>query len=363
MSPGQGSDVDHLLTHQSLQRVSVNLRGAAPGRHDTSTLGDLSERHAIMDRMVPTLIAPRPLASLAGVPHALPYQGSKRNLAHAIVPLIPTGVEHLVEPFAGSAAVSIAALHAGAVERVTIGDLNVPLMQLWRRVCDDPAAVADGYEAIWADDLLDARQRFTDVRERFNRDQDPIDFLYLLLRCVKAAVRYNTRGEFNQGADHRRLGTRPAAMRRRLLEVSSVLAGRTTVVTGDFRPLLCAADPSDVVYLDPPYQGTSGTRDGRYLAGLTYEAFVAELERAVHAGTSMLISYDGTSGEKTYGQDLPDRLGMLHLHLAAGVSSQGTLSGTDARTVESLYASPALVDRLGGEAAMLDVLRGDLLFA
>src|SRR5207302_11043305 len=60
----------------------------------------------------------------AGVPHPIPYQGSKRQLAHYIVSLFPAGSTRLVEPFVGSAAVSLAAGHLKRVKRWAINDLH-----------------------------------------------------------------------------------------------------------------------------------------------------------------------------------------------------------------------------------------------
>ena len=43
------------------------------------------------------------------IPHPVQYQGSKRNLASNILEFLPSKVNRLVEPFAGTAAISIAA--------------------------------------------------------------------------------------------------------------------------------------------------------------------------------------------------------------------------------------------------------------
>jgi DNA adenine methylase len=311
--------------------------------------------------MPEAVLRPRRLDVLLGVPHALPYQGSKRALAHAIVPLLPTDIDTLIEPFCGSAAVAVGALYAGATPRVVLRDVNQPLVALWQQILDDPDQLATEYQQLWAGGIVDPAVQYAAVRERFNADHRPADLLYLLARCVKAAVRYNAKGEFNQGPDNRRLGADPTRMRLRLLRTSAVLAGRTVVTAGDYTGSLRQAGPLDVVYLDPPYQGTSGSGDGRaskngrYLAGLERVDFSAELERAVEAGTSFIVSYDGSTGCRTYGDDLPAELGLMHLHLIAGLSSQATLSGAAQETIESLYLSPALVDRLGGRPAILGV--------
>ena len=56
------------------------------------------------------------------------------------------------------------------------------------------------------------------------------------------------------------------------------------------------------------------------------------------------LSYDGMCGEKAYGTPLPDDLLMTHFHLHAGRSSQATLNGEKAETVESLYLSQGLAE-------------------
>ena len=63
---------------------------------------------------------------------------------------------------------------------------------------------------------------------------------------------------------------------------------------------------------------------------------------------SYIISYDGQTGGKQHGQPLPRHLSLRHLHIHAGRSSQLTLLGQACETVESLYLSPALVERLAG---------------
>ncbi|MDR2813428.1 MAG: DNA adenine methylase [Prevotellaceae bacterium] len=42
------------------------------------------------------------------LPRPIPYQGSKRNLADKILRFFPSKFDRLIEPFAGSAAISIA---------------------------------------------------------------------------------------------------------------------------------------------------------------------------------------------------------------------------------------------------------------
>ncbi len=296
-------------------------------------------------------VKPISLPVLRDVPHALPYQGSKRALAHAIIPLLPADTETLIEPFAGSAAVTIAARCAGVVKRAVISDLNEPLMALWGRILAHPDVLADDYEALWLEQKEDPRAYYDAIRAKFNATKEPHLLLYLLARCVKAAVRYSKNGDFNQSPDNRRLGAVPATMRRRLLDTSRVLT-QTSAVSGDYTGFLLPADARSVVYLDPPYQGVSRARDHRYMRGLERLDFEEHLRDAVRAGTSFILSYDAVTETERYGNAVSADLGLTHLHVIAGRSSQATLQGINKVTVESLYLSPALVARLGGEAGV-----------
>ena len=296
----------------------------------------------------PAPFRPLPLPTLRDVPHAIPYQGSKRALAHAIIPLLPEDTDTLIEPFAGSAAITIAARYSGIVSHAVIGDINEPLIMLWKRILADAEALADDYESLWHEQQEDPRSFYDAVRAKFNATSEPHLLLYLLARCVKAAVRYGKNGDFNQSPDNRRLGAVPSTMRRRLMNTSRVLTG-TTAVSVDYAELLASADAKSVVYMDPPYQGVSNVRDHRYMRGLGRLDFEGHLRAAVSAGVSFILSYDAVTGSRQYGEVLSGDLGLTHLHVIAGRSSQATLQGIDKVTVESIYLSPALVERLGGE--------------
>jgi DNA adenine methylase len=292
------------------------------------------------------------LPGLANVPHALPYQGSKRALAHFILRLIPDDCNELVEPFAGSAAISIGARYLEIVKRVSIGDVNEPLMSLWSHIIDRPGSLSDDYEALWNEQLSDPRVYYEAVRVRFNATGEAHLLLYLLARCVKAAVRYGKSGAFNQSADHRRLGAKPATMRARITATSALMR-EARVWAGDYQEALLAAPGDSVVYMDPPYQGVTNVRDHRYMRGLERGDFERSLRSAIDNDVSFIISYDGATAGRIYGQPLSSDLGLTHLLVTAGLSSQATLGGSREMTVESVYLSPVLTRRLGGEPTLL----------
>ncbi len=161
------------------------------------------------------------------VPHPIPYQGSKRRLAAKILAHFPEQFQRLVEPFAGSAALSLAAAYHGRASAFWINDAHRPLVGLWEAILNRPEDLSAKYAALWKEQLGQERGYYDKIRDAFNKSSGPEHFLYLLARCVKAAVRYNSDGEFNNSPDNRRKGARPSTMGTRIVGTSRLLRGKT----------------------------------------------------------------------------------------------------------------------------------------
>lgn len=276
------------------------------------------------------------------LPHPIPYQGSKRALAPLIGSHIPRDIDVWFEPFAGSAAMTLWAVHHRVARKYVIADALEPIAHLWRAIIDTPAATAARYRQVWLGQRQGDAAYFDRVRTRYNAASDPVDLLYLICRCVKNAVRFNAKGHFTQSVDRRRLGMQPDRMEAAIAAAAQMLRGRTEVRSGDWLETTADAGKTDFIYLDPPYLGTTIGRDKRYARQLGRDELIGGLERLIERRARFALSYDGMTGGRSYGPPLPEALGLSRLLLDAGVSSQATLSGRSERTVESLYLSPGL---------------------
>lgn len=280
------------------------------------------------------------------------YQGSKRLLASQILENLPKGrFDEVLEPFAGSAAVSLAAVAQGSVSRIWLNDINGPLMRLWDAILGDTESLISRYRELWEQQLHDPAQHFLQVRDEFNQSQRPPELLYLLARSVKGAVRYNASGEFNQSADHRRLGTKPATTAARLRRISRLIGNRYTLTSLDCADLVKHYRDGQVWYLDPPYEGTSEGPNGRYLQSMSRIRVIEFLRELRAASVPFILSYDGFTGDKQYGALLPDDLGLVHRYVDAGVSTSSSLRQRRELTTESLYFSPELTDACAAASA------------
>lgn len=279
-------------------------------------------------------------------PHIVQYQGSKRILAPQILQFMPIKFNRLIEPFAGMAAITIAVAQQRRAEHFVVNDLNKPLVEVLHSAVETPSLLLGDYEKIWNEQFSYAKgsvEHFYKVRDDFNQgNKSSANMLYLLARCVKGAVRYGNNGNFNQSPDKRRNGTSPKNLKKNLEAISYFLKGKTEFKSKDYREVLDEAKCGDIVYMDPPYQGVSNVRDRRYFSGIEFSDFVEAVEKLNSRGVDFLISYDGCCGDKRYGEDLPEELGLKKVLLNAGLSSQSLLLGKKEVTYEALYVSRGL---------------------
>ena len=283
------------------------------------------------------------------IPHVMPYQGSKRKLAKNILEQINFSVENFYEPFAGSAAVSLAAATQSVAKHYVISDKLKPLTDLWTEIIQNPDKLVNNYRLLWQAQLAEPNSFYNEVRDEFNNAPTPAAFLYLVARCVKNSIRFNADGKFNQSPDNRRLGMKPSKLAREAFATSKLLQNKVTVQTANFQDVIRNASPNDVVYMDPPWQGTSSKRDPRYAYLLDLDELIDALEALNKRSVPYLLSFDGSCGQKDYGQSLPEALELKKILLHAGRSSQATLLGREEHTVESLYVSPALSDKVSSQ--------------
>ena len=185
------------------------------------------------------------------------WVGSKRRLAPHITPHIPNGLR-LVEPFAGSGAVTL----AKQPEKAWINDANSELMNLW--------------QVIAAGDIDDFVERVHTHAERMNReywitlrDMEHNTSLMRSLTNLDRAARYitiisnayggkesrNTKGRLTSSYGGAKGAWKAKKLRKYCTDIRAYLdANNVTLTNLDYTAVLDAVKPGDVVYIDPPYE-------------------------------------------------------------------------------------------------------------
>lgn len=194
----------------------------------------------------------------AGPAPVVKWAGGKRQLLHAIVPLIPSRISLYCEPFAGGAAV-LFALHP---QKAVVNDLNRELVAVYQVIRDD------------VDALVADLGRHENSPEYFyalrNLDRDPEAFaalspvekasrlLYLNRTCYNGLYRVNAAGQFN--TPYGRYRNPDIVNEAGLRAVSDYFnSADVRLESRDFAEVLDSLPKSSFVYLDPPYDPLSRT--------------------------------------------------------------------------------------------------------
>ncbi|MBU6214495.1 Dam family site-specific DNA-(adenine-N6)-methyltransferase [Patescibacteria group bacterium] len=257
------------------------------------------------------------------------WSGSKRSQAPEIIAYFPEDIRVYYEPFLGSGAI----LGHLRPTKAVCGDVNAPLIGLWKTIQENPEQISRDYEKKWSQLQKEGHTYFYKIRDRFNKEQSPLDFLFLTRTCVNGLIRYNKQGEFNNSLHHTRKGIQPSRLEQIVEEWSEIVQGHKFLAQG-YELTTKNATPQDFIYLDPPYFNT-GTR---YFGTIDYEKFIDYLDSLNKRGLRYALSYDGKRGEESYVVQLPKHLYKRHIMLHSGNSTFGKVQNKKVEKVyESLY--------------------------
>ena len=265
------------------------------------------------------------------------WSGSKRSQAENILTYFPKEIDTYYEPFCGGASVLRRLLSSDIkVNRYVCSDLNSGLIDLWNEIINNPERVSSYYKKLWNelnqdDDKQRKKEYFATVRERYNREHNPLDFMFIMRTTTNGMPRYNRDGEFNNSFHVTRNGIIPETLEKIIYEWSELLNKNKV----EF--IACSYDEikpkeNDFVYLDPPYANTKGM----YYGTIDYEKLWNWLR---NLPCKYALSFDGISGEEDNTWNVPQDVYSRHEYLLNGNSSFKRTIGksTDSIVYESLY--------------------------
>lgn len=265
------------------------------------------------------------------------WSGSKRSQCQNIIKYFPKEINIYYEPFCGGASVLRGLLESGIkVKQYVCSDLNEGLIELWKLIKEDPVSVSNHYQELWAelnshDDKAIKREYFETVRERYNKEHNPLDFMFIMRTTTNGMPRYNQKGEFNNSFHITRNGIEPERLRK-IINEWSVLLNKNNVCFKSCSYDTIIPQKGDFMYLDPPYAGTKGM----YFGGFDNKKLFEYLRKI---DCSWAMSYDGISGREDNTFEVPQDLYDEHLYIKSGNSSFKRVIGksNDSIVYESLY--------------------------
>lgn len=265
------------------------------------------------------------------------WSGSKRSQAEKILTCFPKEIDTYYEPFCGGASVLRRLLDSDIkVNRYVCSDLNKGLIDLWNEIIHCPMLVYSYYKKLWDElNIDDNKQRkkeyFATVRERYNKEHNPLDFMFIMRTTTNGMPRYNRNGDFNNSFHVTRNGIVPETLGKIINKWSSLLnENHVEFISCSYEKI----NPKigDFIYLDPPYANTKGM----YYGCIDYDKFWSWLR---DLPCEYALSFDGISGKEDNTWNVPEDIYSRHEYLLSGNSSFKRTIGksNDSIVYESLY--------------------------
>lgn len=187
-------------------------------------------------------------------------QGIKTKLVPWIRSLVPETYGRWVEPFLGT---GVVAFNSG-FSRALLSDSNPHTIAFYRRIQDGTltSGRVRAYLEREGDRLRHAGHHgydhFSFIKDRFNRDHDPLDFLFLSRAGFNGMMRFNRKGEWNIPFCQKpeRFGKAYVTkIVNQVQDVARAIQPDWEFAVSSFARIIPRATAEDIVYCDPPYAG------------------------------------------------------------------------------------------------------------
>ena len=190
----------------------------------------------------------------------LKSQGIKTKLVPWIQALVPKVKGRWIEPFLGT---GVVAFNAG-FRQALLGDTNPHIIRFYQQI-QQGVIHPSHVRAYLEKEGLHLRQagrngydHFTYIRDRFNRDHDPLDFLFLSRAGFNGMMRFNKKGEWNIPfckKPERFSRSYITKIVNQVRDVACLIQQGWTFETAPFEDVIVQATGDDLIYCDPPYTG------------------------------------------------------------------------------------------------------------
>jgi len=184
-------------------------------------------------------------------------QGIKTKLVPWVKSIVPEGFDGAwIEPFMGTGAVAFNIAPVNAI----LCDTNPHLVNFYSSLAhgEITSEIVRYFLTEEGNNLLEkGEEHYYEVRERFNKNHSPLDFLFLNRAGFNGMIRFNRKGEFNIPFCRKPQRFAQAYITKIVNQVSCVeklLRTKNFVFKcQDFLQTIKDAGPRDLIYCDPPY--------------------------------------------------------------------------------------------------------------
>lgn len=218
----------------------------------------------------------------------LKWAGGKRSLISEIVKHLPPSIGAYWEPFLGGGAVFFSL--DSRISEASLSDMNLELILTYKMIQKEPEKVI---EALKEHAENHGKRYYKKIRDKQHDEQDPVllaaRFIYLNRTCYNGLYRVNKSGRFNVPMGSYKNPT--ICDEENLRAVSEVLQG-VSLKAQSFDQI--EPESGDLVYCDPPYDGTFSSYTGNGFTDDDQKALRDACVRWENSGAHVIVSNSDT---------------------------------------------------------------------
>jgi len=185
-------------------------------------------------------------------------QGIKTKLVPWIKTIIADSNALYIEPFMGSGVVGFNIRPTNAI----FNDINPHIINFYNSIKSNEITphIAKIFLEKEGRILKENKDdHYYKIRERFNKDFEPLDFLFLSRSCFNGMIRFNRKGQFNVPFCHKTERFSKSYITKIINQIDYVSQAinyyNWTFVNLPYDEVIANASHSDFIYCDPPYLG------------------------------------------------------------------------------------------------------------
>ena len=235
------------------------------------------------------------------IPSLLKWIGNKQRFAETIVSYMPQNFRNYYEPFLGSGAVMAELLNSDAnklfphFEHAYGSDILPFLIDIFELTKNEPEKLSNYYRKEIDLYYEDPIQQYDIIRERFNKEHNPYDFLLLSRTCYSGVIRFRKADGYMSTPRGPHKPIKPETFEKRLQKWHTLLQ-KSTFNCESYTTAMDRAGNGDLVYCDPPYTHSQSIIYGAQ--DFNIETLWEKIDECKNRGAMVILSINGMRDSK-----------------------------------------------------------------
>lgn len=258
-------------------------------------------------------------------PALLKWIGNKQRFAETIISYMPQEFENYYEPFLGSGAVMAELLHDDATmmfpkfNHAYGSDILPFLIDIFKITKDNPQSIIEYYKKEITDYYQDPIKKYAEIRDRFNAEHNPYDFVLLSRTCYSGVIRFRKADGYMSTPPGPHKPISPEAFESRIAQWHDLLQ-KASFTCESYTESMKRPKAGDIVYCDPPYTHSQSIIYGAQ--DFNIDVLWKMIAECKERGAKVMLSINGmrNSKKKDISVTPPDGLFERSLFVNCGTS-------------------------------------------